>query len=565
MISFFENAIFRWQGSGGTMEAPLVRGMAYVTAKYQNLTPKIKTIHAITKVNGRSANGARLGGDKFTFEMNNGQTWKLYTSTHVTIYFQTSQITFEGRFSGSVRLAIVPDHAAAALLDQHSRKVPKGGSISAQSSSGGKSATYKFNFKTEGSGNLLMLALPHHQQTLSQALRNEFKLDTIKGKMVGVVGETWSLTEKLSSIAWNAPRSIPADKKEIIRNALKGDIHQRVTAKDTYFSGKQMSLIGRLALIADELGETGLAQTYRTNLKRYMEPYLRTNNGKLVYDRSWGGVVDSAGINDKGANFGFGYYNDHHFHLGYFVYAAACIAKADQGWANQYQNAIMALIRDYANPALGSGDPHFPFMRNKDWFDGHSWAAGLFEFGDSRNQESTSEAVNAWYAIALYGLATGNNRLKDLGRLAMATELRTTHLYWQIDSSDGIYPSPYTDNKVVGILWGTKVDYATFFGGNTEYIHGIQYLPFTPITEELLEKKWIQEEYPIVRTAIQSAKVGWKGFIYMAHAVIDPAVAWQEVQTLYGYDDGNTKTNTLYWVATRPGLGGIANSTNGFC
>ena len=111
---------------------------------------------------------------------------------------------------------------------------------------------------------------------------------------------------------------------------------------------------------------------------------------------------------------------------------------------------------------MGSGDPHFTFMRNKDWFVGHSWAAGLFEFGDSRNQESTSEAVNAWYAIALYGLATGNDRLKDLGRLALATELRTTQLYWQIDSADDIYPSPYADNKVVGILWGTKVDYATF-------------------------------------------------------------------------------------------------------
>ena len=45
---------------------------------------------------------------------------------------------------------------------------------------------------------------------------------------------------------------------------------------------------------------------------------------------------------------------------------------------------------------------------------------------------------------------------------------------------------------------------------------------------------------------------GWKGFIYMAHAVIDKNVAWNEVNTLTSYDDGNSKTNTLYWVATRP-------------
>ena len=125
-------------------------------------------------------------------------------------------------------------------------------------------------------------------------------------------------------------------------------------------------------------------------------------------------------------------------------------------------------------------------------------------------------------------------------------------MYWQITSSKGIYPSPFADRKVVGILWSTKVDYATFFGANTEFIHCIQMLPFTPITEEYLQPDWISEEYPILSTAIASANEGWKGFIYMAHAVIDKNVAWTEVNTLTSYDDGNSKTNTLYWVATRP-------------
>ncbi len=45
---------------------------------------------------------------------------------------------------------------------------------------------------------------------------------------------------------------------------------------------------------------------------------------------------------------------------------------------------------------------------------------------------------------------------------------------------------------------------------------------------------------------------GWKGFIYMDHAVIDPKTAWEEAQGLTGFDNGNSKTNTLYWIATRP-------------
>ena len=136
--------------------------------------------------------------------------------------------------------------------------------------------------------------------------------------------------------------------------------------------------------------------------------------------------------------------------------------------------------------------------------------------------------------------------------MAFATEIRSTQLYWQINDADDIYPSPFADRKVVGILWGTKVDYATFFGANTEFVHCIQMLPFTPITEELLDPDWIREEYQILQTAIGSAVDGWKGFIYMAHAIIDPEAAWADVQSLGGYDDGNSKTNTLYWVATRP-------------
>ena len=77
-------------------------------------------------------------------------------------------------------------------------------------------------------------------------------------------------------------------------------------------------------------------------------------------------------------------------------------------------------------------------------------------------------------------------------------------------------------------------------------------LPFTPISEELLRPEWIVEEYPVVATGLPTASEGWKGFIYMAHAVINAPAAWIEAGTLAGYDDGNTRTNTLYWIATRP-------------
>merc|ERR1712165_245347 len=134
------------------------------------------------------------------------------------------------------------------------------------------------------------------------------------------------------------------------------------------------------------------------------------------------------------------------------------------------------------------------------------------------------------------------------GRLALATEIRSAQKYWQITSADDIYPAPFNANKVVGILWSTKVDYATWFGGNVEFIHCIQMLPFTPISEELLPRSWIQEEYQILQQAYSRPdpplSEGWKGYVIMAHAIIDPEEAWSEAQQLSSYDDGNTKSNT---------------------
>jgi len=251
-------------------------------------------------------------------------------------------------------------------------------------------------------------------------------------------------------------------------------------------------------------------------------------------------------------------YNDHHFHYGYHIYAAAVLARADPSWGQQWNDRVLHMISDVAEPSRAS--QWYPFTRTKDWYDGHAWASGIFAFADGKNQESTSESVNGWYAIYLWGDATNNDRVRDLGRLMTALEIRAAHRYWQMTSSYSAYPAPFSDNKAVGIVWSTKVDYATWFGGNVEFIHCIQMLPFIPISEELLREEWIREEYEVLRSAYSRPdpplSEAWKGYIVMAHAVIDPQAAYSEALALSGYDDGNTKSNTLWWISTRPGMGG---------
>jgi len=109
----------------------------------------------------------------------------------------------------------------------------------------------------------------------------------------------------------------------------------------------------------------------------------------------------------------------------------------------------------------------------------------------------------------------------------------------------------------VGVLWGTKADYATFFGAEVEYIHGIQWLPFTPVTELLLAPcAWAAADYAQAAMALSRPsppiQEGWRGLLIMMRAVAgDQRAAWADAASLTAYDDGNTKSNTLWWIATR--------------
>ena len=70
-----------------------------------------------------------------------------------------------------------------------------------------------------------------------------------------------------------------------------------------------------------------------------------------------------------------GFYNDHHFHYGYHVYAAAIAAHFDENWGRKHFERVVLLLRDYANPS--ERDRYFPVFRHKDWYQGSSWASGI--------------------------------------------------------------------------------------------------------------------------------------------------------------------------------------------
>ncbi|MFT7622296.1 MAG: endo-1,3(4)-beta-glucanase [Myxococcota bacterium] len=522
-----------------------VQGMAYATVDYQNRIPRLDLGHSIVALDGAAPEGS-VTGSAHRIQLGNGQVWLLFTSEPVTWNASSNTLIATQPLTGSVRVAIAPDQEAEALLTAHAAMTPRGGDVVAGLEEYAPSVTLAWDVASP-----LMLALPHHiKQGVSPT--GDSKVPSVRGAMRYALGP-WVLKPPTVDAPWFAPAGIAADKVAAVQAALDGDVNLAPVASDWYFGGKQIAAVARLALIAEELGDLAAAEHHLDRIDSWLSPWLMGNNqNRLVYDSTWGGVVVEDGLQNHTSHFGSGYYNDHHFHYGYHLYAAATLARARPEWELVHRDAIQTLVRDLANPSLA--DTHFTRWRPFDWFVGHSWAAGLFPFQDGRNQESTSEAINAWYAIALYGDAIGDANIASLGRLLLGVETASVHAYWQVDSADGVYPEPFAERKVVGILWAGKAAHETFFGNGLEHIHGIQLLPFTPVSEALLDPAWVSEAWPILSGVVDSPEVtqGWRGLLLMEQAVIQPAQAWEAAQNLTGFDDGGSRTNTLYWMATRP-------------
>ncbi|XP_076889094.1 glucan endo-1,3-beta-D-glucosidase-like [Bidens hawaiensis] len=410
----------------------------------------------------------------------------------------------------------------------------------------------EYKWETKGWGDLLMLANPLHVRlldTCSVSVLDYVKYKSIDGDLVGVVGDSWVLKPNPVSITWHSVNGVklkPESRLEMIEALVKD------------FFGKLVARAARFVLIAEEVGCLDVIPKVRKYLKETIEPWLDGTfaGNRFLYEKTWGGLVTKQGANDSGADFGFGVYNDHHFHIGYFLYGIAVPAKIDPVWGRKYRPKAYALMADFMT--LGKGSNMYTRLRCFDLWKLHSWASGLTEFADGRNQESTSEAVNAYYSAALMGLAYGDTYLVAIGSLLTSLEIHAAKTWWHVKEGGNIYDADFTsENSVVGVLWNNKRDSGLWFAPAEwrECRLGIQVLPLLPITEALFSdieftKQLVEWALPALGRR-EGVGEGWKGFVYALEGVYEKDVALEKIRGLSGYDDGNSLSNLLWWVFSR--------------
>ena len=419
-------------------------------------------------------------------------------------------------------------------------------------------ATYRSTVKAyEGDATGTIFSLYPHQWKYTTTKLIGLAYGSVRGAMKVAVGEAFATEVPIQGVLPMLPAAGVQDRSRML-GYLKAEAEKkpRDAFADTYWEGKFLGRLATLSGIAEVTGDAELQQTFVAEIKRRLENWFTAAAGKdqpvFYYNATWNALIGSRPSYGSDSSL-----NDHHFHYGYFIRAAAEVARLDPAWAEKWGPMVKMLIRDIASP--GRNDPKFAYLRCFDKYAGHSWASGDANFGDGNNQESSSESMNAWYGMILWGQATGNMTIRDTGLFLFNTERTAVEEYW-FDVSATNYPKDYP-NVALGMVWGGKGAFGTWFSGDIDCIHGINWLPFTPASiymgrypdyvkrnhDRIVEKRKGGRDY----------NNGWGDLVVMFHALDDPHDAAQYIDANPDckLEGGNSHAFMYHWIYTLNNLG----------
>lgn len=541
----------QWDSGSDQLQATMGHGLPFVyfTRSGGPMQLKFGAIPAVWS-NQDGVLGITVNNKHYGIFAPGGSTWTI------------AGTTFQSDLGGQdyMSLACLPDNTPAtlALFRDHAYAFVTGTRVSWDYDEAAATVTTTYEVETEvkeGAAATPLLALYRHQWLHTAAGFLDFSYDSLRGQMKVIAADGFSTTMTYPGIMPILPGAVsdsPGYDSDLMDGFLD-DFLDRTYGQlfyrgDTYFGGKDLGLVAAAIRVADQVGRADVRDYLLTALRTRLENWLTASAGEtqdlFYYNNTWGTLYGYPASFSTDREL-----NDHHFHWGYFVMAAATVACYDAAWAqdDHWGGMINLLIRDAA--AWDRDDPMFPFLRCFDIYAGHSWASGHGAFGDGNNQESSSESMQFAAATALWGSLTGNTAIRDLGAYLYTTEMHAVEQYW-FDVDDIVFPPEY-DHNCVGMVWGTKGTHETWFSAEPEMIHGINYLPITPASLYLGRRP----EYVAANHAEVVAENGgepddWVDLMWEYLALADPEAALDGFDAAPGYapESGESPAHTYYWL-----------------
>lgn len=472
----------------------------------------------------------------------NGRDYGVTVTDGVTVDLASNSLS--GSRNDRVHFFVLPDDGDHTAVAQAANAAISGTAVSFESSADEVQTTFKL--ETDTGDPALLGLLPMHQGSESDSLGS---YQTLRGTMQLYQVREHTFGTPVPQLDKQLPlENLSPEERSTLAAHIERDTNDtQFSANDTYFGGKELYRAANLLLLARQLDLNEQAEylqdTLRSRLQRWLDP--RGAEGRTTHSFYYDATL--RGIIGQEPSFGSEDFNDHHFHYGYFIYAAAVLSRYDEEFVRQAEPAVEALID---NLAAREQSERFPRLRMFDQYAGHSWASGFAPFYDGNNQESSSEAVNAWYAMYLWAQVTGEDLLEEKARWLYAREVdfALTH-YLMANPADHPEREGY-EHEIVSIVWGGKLDYATFFSDAPEAMLAIQLIPMSP------GSMYLDDDPTRIKARLEEvgyAAANYRDYLAMYRAFINSEQALEDAANLADdeIDGANSRSYMYAWIVAQ--------------
>jgi endoglucanase Acf2 len=422
----------------------------------------------------------------------------------------------------------------------------------------------------EGSDTTVLLGLLPHQWAhlaANSPAPNGYTYANVRGQIKTIASNRFTVENKFYGILPTLPyvdnlsNGFSAMQLKEKVDAIKND--GLSTWTDSYNEGQVMNRLIQTARIAALTKDTAALNTMLKTVKERLENWLTAKPGEVAflfyYNQNWSTLIGYPGGHGQDGNI-----NDHHFHWGYFIHAAAFLEQYEPGWKDKWGSMINLLVKDAANNSRTSND--YPHLRNFSPYAGHCWANGFATFPQGNDQESTSESMQFNSALIHWGEVTGNKAIRDLGIYLYTTEQTAIEEYW-LD----IYNRNFASNQLYSLVsrvWGNSYDNGTFWTADIAASYGIEMYPihggslYLGHDTNYVKTLWAEIEK---NTGILTNQVNdnlWHDVYWSYLSFINP----QKAINLYNsFPHRNLKfgisdAQTYHWLHAMNVLGNVSNS-----
>jgi endoglucanase Acf2 len=419
----------------------------------------------------------------------------------------------------------------------------------------------------EGTSNTVLQGLLPHQWSRLAADSPQpsgYTYATVRGTLKMLASNTFIVANKFSGILPTLPNlakySNGFDPGALYKKVdqLKSDGLPEWT--DSYNEGQNMNRLIQAAHIAHQIGHTAARDQLINTVKARLEDWFKAEQGEVAflfyYNDTWKALLGYPAGHRQDENL-----NDHHFHWGYFIHAAAAIEQYQPGWAAQWGPMVNLLVRDAASP--NRNDAMFPFLRNFSPYAGHSWANGFATEPFGNDQESTSESMQFNSSLIHWGTITGNTEIRNLGIYLYTTEQSSVEEYW-FDINRRTFQPAY-QHEMVARIWGGGYDNGTWWTSDIAASYGIQLYPihggalYMGHNTAYVQRVWngMTAKTPVLQNTPNDNL--WYDTYWSYLSFLDPAKA---IELYNAYPSRNVKVGmsdaqTYHWLHTMNAMGQV--------